>query len=110
MGRFVSLGWLLLAAGGGILRDDKDNFIFGFASALGSCTVVEHLMHLESSFSIDHMMRKTNHLADSFAKNGLCLDNCSRIFYYVLDFACNALRTDGLGVFPLGSASLYCSG
>lgn len=141
------------SSAGDVLRDHLGNFIFGFASSLNSCNVIEveilaismglnlarlkgfrkleietdslaavrfikagcssrhplfnlvsgiqDLLRMEGSCCINHVLREANQVADSFAKFGLSLDNCSRFFSCLPPFASLATRVDGMGtVFP----------
>lgn len=143
------------SSAGGVLRDHLGNFIFGFASPLNSCNVIEaellalsmdlmlarlkgfqkveietgslaairfikagcssrhplfnlisdiqDLLRMEGTFCINHVLRETNQVADSFAKFGLFLDKCNRFFSCMPHFASLAVRADCMGtLFPRG--------
>lgn len=64
---------------------------------------IQRLLSVDGEFSLAHVLREANQLADCFAKFGLSLDFCSRVFYSVPSFAIASLRADSIGtVFPRG--------
>lgn len=58
---------------------------------------IHKTLQLERNFSIDHIFREANRAADCFAKSGMNLDNCSRVFYCIPHFAANVLMADVAG-------------
>lgn len=63
----------------------------------------QDLLCRDDIFSINHVLREANQVADCFAKFGLSLDKCSRFFSCMPHFVSLAVRADCVGTaFPRG--------
>lgn len=58
---------------------------------------VQDMLRSDQELSLNHIFREANSVADCFAKSGLMLDKCSKLFCSIPVFAVNAVRADASG-------------